>query len=470
MPFPLSRRIVTAALTATAVLAPTLSVAAPAHAATPAPKRLISGWMPYWSMNAAKTPVLANGDLVNIASPFWYRTTSATTIAKQSGAGNAALVTALHAKGIKVVPTVVDGIAPSTLAKQMNSAPWRKAHVKTLVNLAVANEYDGLDLDYEGIAFGSSKAIRPALRTGFTALVADLSKAMHARGKTVTLAVVPTTGNVPGTAAYVYDYAALGRSADKIRVMAYDYSWSGGTPGPIAPITWVKRVMDYTTSVVPKAKVQMGVPLYAYNWGKKGTKATSESYSGAIALRKKYKAARKWDSFAQSPYFTYRDAKKITHTVHYSDAASTMAKVNLAKSLGINGITVWAFGQEDPAMWTALRGASANSGAIKKPTAPKPTGAAVRVTTRWSASTVKVGTKPTLTVYTSKASAGRVARREQYVNGRWYLIATARLNANGAHAYRVTTTTKGRKAYRIVLPATTTKKASYSPTTYLTVR
>ena len=65
----------------------------------------------------------------------------------------------------------------------MNSPTWRKAHVATLVNLAVANRYDGLDLDYEGIAFGSSKTIRPALRTGFTALVADISKAMHARGK-----------------------------------------------------------------------------------------------------------------------------------------------------------------------------------------------------------------------------------------------------------------------------------------------
>ena len=466
---PLYRRALLAALTVAVVAAPALATAAPAQAATPAPKRLISGWMPYWSMNAARAGVLANGDLVNIASPFWYRATSATTIAKETGAGNAELVTALHAKGIKVVPTVVDGIAPTALATQMNSPTWRKAHVATLVNLAVANRYDGLDLDYEGIAFGSSKTIRPALRTGFTALVADLSKAMHARGKTVTLAVAPTTADVPGIAASVYDYAALGRSADKVRVMAYDYSWSGGTAGAIAPITWVNRVMTYTKSVMPASKVQMGVPLYGYNWGKPGTKATSVSYAGAIALRNQYKAPRQWNSFAQSPFFTYTDAAKVTHTVHYSDAASTLAKMNLAKSLGINGITVWAFGQEDPAMWSAVRGASANSGAITKP-APRPVITTTKITTRWSRSTVTVGTKTSLLAIGPKTAAGRVARREQYVNGHWYLISTSKLNSIGVHAFRVSTTSKGRKGYRVVLPATRTHKAVYSPTTYLTVR
>jgi spore germination protein YaaH len=453
-------------LAAAVALTPVLSVAAPAHAATPAPQRLISGWMPYWDLTKAKTGVLANGDLVNIASPFWYRATSATTIAKESGAGNAALVDDLRKRGIKVVPTVVDGMTPASLASNLANATWRKNHVNTLVTLAVANRYDGLDLDYENIAFGSTRTQRPALRAGFTALVSDLSKAMHAKGKSVTLAVVPTTGaTTSAAAAHVYDYAALGRSADMVRVMAYDYAWAGGTAGPIAPIAWVNRVMTYTISVVPKHKVQTGVPAYSYDWGKPGVRAKARSYTDTVALMKATRATRKWDAAAQSPYFTYKDAAGVAHTVHYTDAAAVLARVNLTKALGANGITLWAFGQEDPAMWAAVRGVSASGAVTKPPTAP-----AVKVTTRWSATTVRKGARPTLTVTAGKAAAGRTAYREQYINGRWVRIATARLSSQGTHTFKAYMVTKGRKTYRVVLPATAKAKTAVSATSHVTVR
>ena len=38
---------------------------------------------------------------------------------------------------------------------------------------------------------------------------------------------------------WVYDYKALGLQADRVRIMTYDYSWSGGPAGPIAPKWWV---------------------------------------------------------------------------------------------------------------------------------------------------------------------------------------------------------------------------------------
>lgn len=467
---PFLRRVTTTALAALTLTVPALTVATPAATAATAPKpqRLVSGWLPYWSMTAAKANVTGNGDLVSIASPFWYDARSTTAISGHSGAGNTAVIADLRRKGIKVVPTVTDGVSPATLSKIMNTTSLRKAHVNALVNLAVAKGYDGLDLDYEKMCFGSTRTQRPALRTGFTLLVRDLSAALHARKKMLTIAVAPTTANVPGTAAYVYDYRALGRYVDRFRIMTYDYSWRGGTAGHVAPITWQNRVINYATSTMPRSKVQMGIPAYGYNWGKTGTPATSVTYAQAIALQKQYKAARKWDAYAQSPYFTYRDAKKVTHRVYYTDAAAILARVNLAKKLGINGVTFWAFGQEDPRMWSAIRSVS-KSAAVKKP-APKPVVKTVAISTRWSATTVRAGSRPTLTVFTSKAQANRVAIRQRYLNGKWHVMASGRLNRNGAYAFQFGPVPKGRLIYRVYLPATKTAKAVYSKPNAITSR
>ena len=62
------------------------------------------------------------------------------------------------------------------------------------------------------------------------------------------------------------DYAALGHSADRVVVMAYDWHWAFSAPGPIAPTWWVDDVLDYATSVVPPEKLALGVGLYGYDW------------------------------------------------------------------------------------------------------------------------------------------------------------------------------------------------------------
>ena len=40
-----------------------------------------------------------------------------------------------------------------------------------------------------------------------------------------------------------YDYAALGRHADLVTVMAYEFHGAWGGPGPVAPYDGVERVL-----------------------------------------------------------------------------------------------------------------------------------------------------------------------------------------------------------------------------------
>ena len=42
------------------------------------PRKVLTGWMPYYSVKNSMAAILANKDLMSEVSPFWYSLTSAT--------------------------------------------------------------------------------------------------------------------------------------------------------------------------------------------------------------------------------------------------------------------------------------------------------------------------------------------------------------------------------------------------------
>jgi spore germination protein YaaH len=47
------------------------------------------------------------------------------------------------------------------------------------------------------------------------------------------------------------------------------YDWSVSTPGPISPESWLDLVIAYNDPIVPNGKLQLGIPAYGRNWGRK---------------------------------------------------------------------------------------------------------------------------------------------------------------------------------------------------------
>lgn len=47
------------------------------------PRKILTGWMPYYSVKNSMVSILANKDLMSEVSPFWYSLTSATAIKDQ---------------------------------------------------------------------------------------------------------------------------------------------------------------------------------------------------------------------------------------------------------------------------------------------------------------------------------------------------------------------------------------------------
>jgi spore germination protein YaaH len=400
-------RRVTAWVGATAVMVAALVMVSASGQAEAATARKVSAWLPYWDTRGYQT-FLDNADLYADLSPFWYELSAGGVITPYPGAENATIVTGAKAKGVAVIPTISNNFDPVRVRTMLSAATNRAAHVTALTNLVVNKGYDGIDVDYESLYAGD--------RSLYSTFVSELAAALHARGKKLTVAVHPKTSE-PGTwdGPQAQDYAAIGQAADKVRIMAYDHHWSTSAPGAVAPLTWVDQVAAFATTRIAPAKVQLGVPLYGYDWV--GSAGEGQTFDVLNSRRTTYGATRQWSTADSAPWFRYT-ASGVTHEVWYEDAQSVGPKLGVADKYGLAGVVFWRLGGEDPAIWSTARArwggtttttttTAADTTAPSTPINLKAVAGSRRATVSWTASTDSGGSGVAgYDVYRSTSSTG----------------------------------------------------------------
>ena len=144
-------------------------------------------------------------------------------------------------RGVKILPSITDGSGKGRMAATLASKPKRAEHINSIVQLVLTNGYDGIDLDYETFAFTDGSSSWAATRPNWVAFVSELADALHAEGKLLAVTVPPMyDADYDSSSGYwVYDYAAMGKSVDILRIMAYDYSV--GSPGRSHPSGGCRR-------------------------------------------------------------------------------------------------------------------------------------------------------------------------------------------------------------------------------------
>jgi spore germination protein YaaH len=339
----------------------------------PAPNKLqLSAWMPTsWDGDAARASFDAHSDSLTAISPYWYSVRPDGSLAPMAGSRVAGLVNQARAAGVLILPTISNLFERETLHAILNDAALAEAHRRAIVAEVGRYGYDGIDLDYENLA--------AADKDQFSAWAAALADDLHARGKRLTITVQPKTFDADGwNGPGALDYRALAGAADELRLMTYGWCWSSGCvgsdpPGPIAPVHWMQRVIDYAKTQAPASKLVLGVHLYGYDWevGSNQYSVTSERYSGAVsedvtgralvweeaqALQTEHHAALQWweaddRGLVREPWFSYAEG---AHHVTFADADSVAARAQLAADAGLRGIIFWRLGGEDPALWERI--------------------------------------------------------------------------------------------------------------------
>ncbi len=361
-----------------------LSPISPGLAQSP-PRKILTGWIPYYGMKTALPAAVANGDLIKEVMPFWYTLKSETKITdlytpSNPGVPIAIPLTTMRDSGFAIIPTITDGTSKLTLAKLLSVPKTRTQVVNTITNLVIANNFDGIDLDFEGFAFSDGTASWSATRVNWDAFILEMSTSLHTVGKllSVTTPVLfdPATGK---KGYYVYDWPTISPMIDRLRIMTYDYSTT--SPGPIGPISWAEQSVSYAVSVVAASKVYVGVPGYGRDWvtrvdGVCPSSVASVIVPGAKAvpvmrdvanLAASYGATPTYNNSFGEATFTYQKVYSgssssglptsctASRTVWYQNALSFAARAQLVAKYRLGGITEWTLGMEDPTATDAVR-------------------------------------------------------------------------------------------------------------------
>jgi HAD superfamily hydrolase (TIGR01509 family) len=335
----------------------------------------VQAWTPYWAIDDASPELDARADTLHALSPLWYRAAGvdAIEIDPEAPADQAAtFIDTARRRGIPVVGSIRDGTKARVMAGILADPAQRARHVEALATFAATNKWAGIDLDYEQFAFADGRDTWAATRPNWVGFVNELAARLHADGRTLTVSIPPVFdgGQTDASGYWVYDYAAITPLVDTVRVMAYDYSVASGPPGPIAPLSWVDGVIAATATVSGNpSKLVLGIPLYGYNWVVATSGTCPPSAEGNIslstremtALAARRKATPTFDKANYEMTFSYElpvseagASCTQSREVHFVDANGAQIRMQHAVDGGFGGVSLFAFGYEDAATWTAI--------------------------------------------------------------------------------------------------------------------
>jgi spore germination protein YaaH len=305
---------------------------------------------------------LAHADRISVVSPQVFSMDSTGVI---WGAVDARVVATARAKGVKLVPLVMNpGFDQPSLHRVLNLADARRRAIRNLAALCRDQHFDGLQFDFENI--------HVADRDAFTTFTREAADSLHAVGCTLSAAVVPRSSEFPGPTTYhdwiydnwrgAYDYKALADALDFLSFMTYAQHTGGTPPGPVAGLPWMEAALKYVLSLgVPPAKISLGIPSYSDWWyptydARTGPRMAGRdiSYATGTGLLARHGVRPVWDD-AQKTWYAFWSDDGVNAFLFLEDARSFAAKVPLVSRYGLRGYSVWVLGLEDPKVWDAVR-------------------------------------------------------------------------------------------------------------------
>jgi spore germination protein YaaH len=363
----------------------------PSANAEPAPRKILSGWIPYYGMSNSLPTAVANADLINEVMPFWYTLklntkSKAPYILDLYTQGNPSVaidvpLATMRSAGFKIIPTITDGTDKLVLAKLLAKSSDRASVIKPIVDLVMSKNFDGIDLDFEGFAFVDGTASWPTTKPNWVLFVKELSAALHANGKLLSITAPVHFALTEKQKGYtVYAWAEIAPYIDRLRIMTYDYSTS--KPGPIGPIAWVERTVQYAISVLPASKVFIGLAGYGRDWVTKvdgicpdnvakvvspTAKAATFIMRNAATLASTYGVTPIYNEEFQEATFTYQKTYNgnnadgqatsciATRTAWYQNPASYLTRAQLVAKYRLGGLAEWTMGMEEQSATDGIR-------------------------------------------------------------------------------------------------------------------
>lgn len=403
MKYPALRTLMGALLTLSLFLGPI----SPASAASKSVSFETSGWIPYWRTAAGVADATSHLSSLTEVNPFGFTVRSDGTLYDAAGMSQApwtGLVTAAGKSNTRIVPTVMwsDG---TQIDHVLSDSKLRSAHIKAIVSMVKNGGYAGVDIDYEGKLVSTKDSYSRFLKDLKSALGSSklLECTIEPRTPYDSLNTLASESEIQ----YSNDYAAIGSSCDRVRVMAYDQQTvdkvlnaqnAGTIYAPVADIAWVKKVLQLTLQDIPAAKLELGVASYGYEYDVTALPNGTYTYKRLWAFNPRYatdiasslsltparNAAGEMSvsylstttpslipksvaaprgtlsaNVAAARATSYAKSSGVAQTfrlLSWSDAGAVASKVALAHTLKLRGVALFKIdGGEDADLWNSFR-------------------------------------------------------------------------------------------------------------------
>jgi spore germination protein len=384
-------------ITGTLLLVPVVTSAATA-------KFEVTGWMPYWRGATSTNDVLPHINDMTEVNPFVYTIKSNGTLLDNGNLSAepwASFINTAKADKVRVIPTIMtsDGTLLHTL---INTKAHRDSFASNIVQTVNAGGFDGIDIDFEGKHAED--------KDNFSLFLQNLYQRMGSKWVMCTIeARTPLADRYAGTdippdaSIYSNDFAKINKYCDRVRIMTYDQQGvdltlsnkaasSSLLYAPIADPAWVEKVVNLTAQQVSRNKILIGIPTYGYEY-EVTVYANNQymydilwtfnpGYATQIALQYGITPTRNsagemnftyvsndnappatsvipnsalLASAAASMYATQYNSHLSFRMIDWPDAQTVQDKINLAKKLGVRGISIFKLdGGEDQGLWTVL--------------------------------------------------------------------------------------------------------------------
>jgi spore germination protein YaaH/5-hydroxyisourate hydrolase-like protein (transthyretin family) len=342
-------------------------------------------------MKTSLPAALNNADLIKEVMPFWYTLkfngkTKEAFVSDLYVRGNPSIpiatpLAAMRAAGFQIIPTITDGMEKLVLSNLLANPTSRSQIARTLHSYVMTNNFDGIDLDFEGFAFVDGSSTWAKTAPSWVALVKELSALLRANNKLLSVSTPYNFNPAERQKGYtVYAWPQIAPYIDRLRIMTYDYSVS--KVGPIGPLAWTEKTVAYAASIMPASKVYLGLAGYGRDWVTKvdgvcpapfasaikaGAKAATFVMRDAAALAASYQVTPIFDAKFGEATFTYTKSYEgttadgrstictATRTAWYQNAQSYKLRAELVAKYKLGGVTAWTLGMEEPLAMEAIR-------------------------------------------------------------------------------------------------------------------
>mgnify|MGYP004557943425 FL=1 len=287
---------------------------------------------------------------VNVVSPSFFYIDANGKFVDQVGESGKRYIEWAHSNGYKIWPMLKnDEAGIKGTSAILNSYEKRQELIENIVEVCVAYQLDGINIDFENMY--------QADKDKFSRFLIELDPRMKAIGVVVSVDVTAPDGDPNWS--LCYDRNVIGHVADYLVFMAYDqYGTSSTKPGTTAGLNWVetnlKKIIEYDE--VDTDKIILGIPFYTRQWKVNSNgEITGRSTVSMLNTKIPNGVEKQWDENLQQYYIEYAADKNTTVKMWIEDGTSIAAKVALVTKYNLAGTSGWRKDFETSNVWSIIK-------------------------------------------------------------------------------------------------------------------